>query len=277
MSFVPKSFEEIRDLMLGYVRMHTQLTDFEVGSVIRTIIEAAALSDDDQYFQMVQLLEAFKLSTSSGQDLDNRVQEFDVIRLQPASATVSIKIFDGALTKDSLNVDAASGITSLVLADSSEFPTAGYPYTVRVGEGTISVEDVSVTLNTLSSNTLSLAAATTKAHSFGDRVAVVAGADRSLPSSLRVQVPAAGTKFAIVFVTTEQGTIVAGDYESTPIRAKAEFAGTGGNIGIGQISEFATTAPFTGALVTNTVAAGGGRDLETDAQLRDRAKSQIQS
>jgi uncharacterized phage protein gp47/JayE len=84
MAFVPRTFEQILDDMIAYVKVQTNLTDFEIGSAIRTILEAAALEDDEQYFQMVQLLDAFSIQTSAGSDLDARVADFNIIRLQPA-------------------------------------------------------------------------------------------------------------------------------------------------------------------------------------------------
>ncbi|NIM46288.1 MAG: hypothetical protein GTO54_11825, partial [Nitrososphaeria archaeon] len=63
--------------------------------------------------------------------------------------------------------------------------------------------------------------ALTNDHSIGDRVSVVSGSDKTISAGLQVQVPAVGDTAAIVFVTIEGGTIVAGDYESTPISAKA--------------------------------------------------------
>jgi uncharacterized phage protein gp47/JayE len=264
--------------MIAFVRMQTALTDFEVGSVIRTIIEAAALEDDEQYFQMVQLLDAFRLTTASGQDLDDRVEEFGIIRLQPQSAAGTVVIRDGLLASSPVAFNIAAGAVLVELDDSSVLPTGGYPYTVRIGEGTVDVEEVSVTLNTTLTNTLSLAAPTLNAHDAGELVSLVSGAaDKALAPGIRVQVPATGDENAIIFVTVESGTLVNGNYASTPIRARAEIAGSNGNVGSGRITEFVSNPPFDGALVANTSNFAGGRDLETDAQLRDRARAAIQA
>ena len=66
MAFIPRNFEQILADMIAHVRANTTLTDFSVGSVIRTILEAAAIEDDSQYFQMVQLLNAFRVATAIG-------------------------------------------------------------------------------------------------------------------------------------------------------------------------------------------------------------------
>jgi hypothetical protein len=75
----------------------------------------------------------------------------------------------------------------------------------------------------------------------------------------------------------ESGTLVNGNYASTPIAARAELPGSGGNVGAGRIVEFASGAPVNGAGVTNPRNFAGGRDLETDSALRDRARAAIQS
>lgn len=278
MAFVPRTFEEIRDDMISFVRMQTSLTDFEVGSVIRTIIEAAALEDDEQYFQMVQLLDAFRLSTASGENLDDRVEEFGITRLQPASSAGEVVITNGNLVTSLLSFNFAAGVSTIILDDSSEFPISGFPFTARIGEGTIDVEEVSVTANSPGTNTLTLAAPTTRDHDAGARVSLVDGAaDISLSPGIRVQVPASGSEDAIIYVTVETGTLVNGNFDSTPIRARAEIPGTTGNIGVGLIQEFTSSPPFDGAGVTNRSNFAGGRDIETDAQLRDRARAAIQA
>jgi len=276
MAFVPRGYQQIRDDMLAFIRMQTELTDFEIGSVIRTIVEAAALEDDEQYFQMVQLLDAFRLSSASGQDLNDRVEEFGLIRLQPASSSGTIVITDGTLVTDTLAFNSPAGSATVTLDDSTDFPTT--PFVLRIGEGTVVVEDVSIASNNTGTGVLTLVGLTANAHDAGERASVVSGAaDKLLSSGIRVQVPATGDEEAITFVTVEEGTLVNGNFDSTSIRTRAEVPGSVGNIGVGKIEEFISSPPFDGASVTNRVNFGGGRDLETDAQLRDRARSAIQS
>jgi len=275
MAFVPRTFEEIRDDMIAFVQMQTDLTDFEIGSVIRTIIEAAALEDDEQYFQMVQLLDAFRLSTAAGRDLDDRVEEFGIIRLQSAASAGEIVITDLNLIINQLAFDSASGSATIILDDSTGFPGSG---TVRIGEGTVQVEDIAFTANDTGTGTLTLTGTTVNAHSIGNRVSIVtAASDVPLSIGIRAQVPATGDQPSIVVVTSETGTQVNGNFNSTPIRARAENPGTEGNVTANTITEFVTNPPFDGAAVNNLTNFAGGRNLETDAQLRDRARRQIQS
>ena len=278
MAFVPRTFEQIRDDMIAFVQTNTLLTDFEVGSVIRTIIEAAAIEDDEQYFQMVQLLDAFRLSTATGQDLDDRLEEYDIVRLLPASATGSIVIRDGTLITNQLAFDVLAGATMLILDDSDGFPTSGFPYTVRIGEGTTSVEDIAVSGHVHATNTLTVAALT-NGHNAGDRVSFVSGAlDVTISSGLLVQVPPTAFQSAsIVFAATEDGVLVNGNFQSTPISIRAQAPGTTGNVGVGRIIAFTSGPPFDGAQVTNLGSTSGGRDRETDDDFRDRGREQIQS
>lgn len=279
MSFVPRTFEQILDDMIAYVKVQTNLTDFEIGANVRTTLEAAALEDDEQYFQMVQLLDAFSLNTASGSDLDERVAQFNIVRLQPAAAAGQVVIQDRTLIRDALLFDELPANLTAQLQSSVNFPTAGYPYTVRVGEGTVQVEDVSVTNNNTGTGVLTLAGpGFVNPHSAGALVAFVSGAaDRTIASSVQVQVPSKNGNPPIKVVTIEGGIIVNGNFESTPINAQAVTPGALGNVGASQISAFSAAAPFSGAGVRNVKKFAGGRDLETDQQLRDRARQQIQA
>lgn len=277
MTFVPRTFETILNDMINYVKANSTLTDFEIGSVVRTILEAASLEDEEQYFQIVQFLDAFNIQNANGPELDKRVADYGIVRLQPSASTGSVAILDGLLIKSNLTFDISIAGVSLILDDSSAFPNTGFPYTVRVGEGTLAVEDVSVTANNLSTNTLTCSACV-NAHSAGDRASFVSGvSDRTLAAGIQVQVPSLGGAPAILFITTATGVLVNGNYESTLIKSKSTTPGSTKNIGVGQISQFTSTSPFNGALVTNKTNFSGGRDLESDSGLKERALAQIQA
>jgi hypothetical protein len=63
-----------------------------------------------------------------------------------------------------LAADTASAAGSLVVMDSSKFPTTGFPYSIIVGRGTPEEEVLVVTANTTATNTLTLDAPTTIDH-----------------------------------------------------------------------------------------------------------------
>lgn len=277
MAFSPRQFSQILDDMIAYVRAHTTLTDFNPGSAIRTILESAALEDDEQYFQMVQLLDAFNIFNASGDDLEARVSDAGLFRQQPQAAAGTITVQDGSLETSTLSFDTDVSDTTIIVEDSAEFPTSGYPYTIRIGEGTVSVEDISVSNNNTATNTLTVSSLQ-NAHSIGDRVSLVSGAaDITLSSGILARTRATGNSVSREFVTVETGIIVNGDYESTPIRAKAVNPGSAGNVGSGRIVEFSSSPPLDGGLVTNKSSFSGGSDLESDEDLRDRYLTRLQS
>ncbi len=84
MPFVRRIFAQILQDMIDHVSFNTPLSDFRIGSVIRTLLEAAALEDDEAYFQMAQLLRDFSYTSATGVELDRRLEDFDLVR-EPAA------------------------------------------------------------------------------------------------------------------------------------------------------------------------------------------------
>lgn len=277
MAFLPRTFETILADSMNYVRANTDLTDFEIGSVVRTTLEAAALEDDEQYFQMVQLMDAFSLRNATGQLLLGRLQDYGITKLQPGSSAGKVVFQDNNLIRDELTFDILAGVSFVQVNDSTAFGATG-PYTIRIGEDTVYVEDVTVSSNNTGTGVFTLSAPTVNSHAAGERVALVTGAaDRNIAASQQVQVPAVGDGAPIKFVTIERCTIVNGNYESTPARAQATVPGPAGNVGANEINQFTGSTPFSGAGVRNPAKFGGGRNLETDPEVKDRARGQLQS
>jgi uncharacterized phage protein gp47/JayE len=261
--------------MIAHVRANTTLTDFNIGSVIRTILEAAALEDDEQYFQMVQLLDAFSYQTASGTELDERAADFNLTRLEAGAAVGFVKFRNDALDTDFLQFNASTGDVSLILTSSDDFPTSGFPYTVRVGEGTPQVEDVSITANAVATETLTCGALVND-HTIGERVSLVTGvSDQDISSGTQVQVPVSGARLPIVYQTGELATIIGGNYESGLTAVTATEEGSIGNVGASSIVQFTGSPPFAGAGVTNPSTTGGGRDREIDPEFRERLRDRL--
>jgi uncharacterized phage protein gp47/JayE len=276
MAFQPRTFEQILLDMIAHVRANTTLTDFNVGSNIRTLLEAAALEDDEQYFQMVQLLDIFSFRKATGEDLDERAADFNLSRLGPKPSTVKLRYTNDNLTQSDLLSNVLLGATTITVQDSSDFPVSGFPYTVRIGEGTANVEDIAVSANNTSTGVLTVAALANN-HDIGERVGLVTGSNQTISSGVLVQVPAQSANQPVVFQATEVGTLVAGNYLSNLVAALSTQDGSINNIGASKITQFSGSAPFSGAGVTNPTAASGGRDEETDAQFRERIKTHLQS
>lgn len=269
MPFVPRSYETILNDMIAHMKANTTITDYTVGSNARTLLEACALEDDEQYHQMVQLLDAFRIATAVGTDLDERAADLNIERLDEKEATGKIVVRDGGLTQSDTSTSTTAGATTIKVEDSSDFPTT-YPFTIRIGERTPQVEDVAVINNDTTFNTFTLSTPAVNAHSVGDRVAHVTGSAKTIASGIQVQTPPTTTSSSIKFITRETGTISAGNYESSQIDIIAVEAGSDGTVPAGRVSKFVSSPPFTGAEVTNPTATSGGRDEETDNDLRSR-------
>lgn len=268
MAFTPRSFEQILIDMINHVRANTTLTDFTIGSVIRTLLEAAALEDDEQYFQMVKLLDAFRLATSSGNDLDERAADYNLTRLDSKESFGRVYLTNGGLVKSQLTFDVISGASSVTVDDASGFPLTPPFFTIRIGEGTPQVEDANVT--SISGSSLVLVTLLTQSHFAGERVSVVSGSDIVVQQGIQVQTAPTTTSAAIKYSTTESGIILRGNFQSGLVKITASEAGKRGNVPAGRISQFASSAPFVGASVTNPQDTSGGRDRETDEDFRER-------
>jgi len=279
MSFVPRTFEEILVDMIAYVQARTTLTDFTVGSVIRTILEASAFEDDEQYFQMVQLLDDFRLTTATGESLDRRLGDFGLTREPAKRAFGRVQFFDSNVTSDQVSVDTLVGATSVVVFSSSKFPTTGFPYTIRIGEGTVRAQDCIVVANDTISGTFTLNSATPLITDIfvSDRVTLVTGSvSRTINTSTAIQAAATVSERSKTYATKEPAFILAGNLFSNKVLILAVDAGETGNTGINRVSKFSGSPPFSGARVFNTTAIEGGANRETDQEFRSRALAQLQ-
>lgn len=275
MAFQPRNFEQILTDMIAHMRANTTVTDFTVGSVARTLLESCALEDDEQYYQMVMLLDAFRIATSSGTDLDERAADYNITRLAASSSSGEVTVQDGSLITSTLKFDVTAGSPKTVyLLDSSDFPSTPPNFNVRIGEGTPQVEDCVVTLHNPILGTFSVSTLLNN-HEAGERISKLGAGARTLDSGLQVQVPAKGNSAAVTFISTLKVTLADGNYESAPILIKSNSTGKTTNVAPAQISQFQGSAPFTGATVTNKKATSGGRDIETDDELRARLLRRI--
>lgn len=276
MTFQPKVLSDIIDEMIAYISSNTDITDFEIGSVARTFVEAAAIQDDEQYFQLVQLLDDFSISKAFGTDLDQRVLDAGLVRITPRAATGTIYYTNEALKKTTVNTNAATAATSLVVVSATKLPSAAsLPYTIRIGEGTTGVEDV--TVSAIATNTLTITALVND-HLVGERVAYVdASSNISINSGIQTKTISTNGDPVVTFTSTTAAILVNGNYYSTKARAKATTFGKEGNVTKGAIKTFTSSVPFAGAGVTNLFSFSGGRSSETDAELKDRYRNKIQS
>jgi len=275
--FTPRQFEEILQDMVNMVRtIAPRLTDWNVGSIIRTILEVAALEDDEQYTQMVYLSLLWNLDNVVGRDLDERLLERNIQRLGPLYAAGEVEVSNGNLITTFLTQPVSVAAAGASVLSSAGFPTSGYPYTIRVGEGLSTQEDRSVTANDTSGNVFTTDAFVND-HKAGERVSIVEGGNLTAPAGTRVRVRPEDNQPELSATLLEPAVVQAGNYTSNPALAQMDSPGLVGNVDKDTIKEFVGSPPFDQALVTNIERFTGGRNSESDDQFRSRGKKKFQS
>ena len=278
--FKSRTVEEILNDAINYVHYNTNLTDFNVGSVIRTILEAMALEDSDQYSQMEIILKSFFLEGASGSVLDDRAAQFDVSRKSAGPSSGDVLFMDTELRRSFLVKEASSGDLEVFVQDVGVFPTSNF--TVRLGEGTAFVEDVTVSSVSTGSNSLTLStpvindheAASVAVDEIDNRsnlVCLVTGeADRIIPSGITMRSKPTGSIGVVEAVTTTTGTLLNGNFASSSVPIVTTTLGQQSNLSERALNEISGGTPFNGATVVNLATISGGRNVESDQDLRKR-------
>lgn len=92
MSLVIDTFSLIVLRLKTYLQANTsRVTDYNRGSVIRTILEAIALEMDKLYYQLERLQKAGFIQSASGDDLDEIAHDFNLERIQATKAAVTVR------------------------------------------------------------------------------------------------------------------------------------------------------------------------------------------
>lgn len=278
--FQPRIFPEIVGEMINRLISVTPLTDINFGSVFTVMLEAAAQEDDEQYFQMLELIRAYSLDTTSGSDLDDRAFEYGITRLNAQTATTSVIIGDSAITKVSTGVysglsGAVAGSFSVNGDSSLNFPTTG---SLIVGRGTPNVETVIYSSVTVYPNYVRFNLSTALAYDHGtdETIILSQGGNRLIVGGVVLKVPASDLSAEIPFTVDANATILDGEEIVEGVGVTASVSGSSANVPIGTITAF-SSLPFSTAYVTNPQRITNGRDVESDQELRDRIKDTIQS
>ena len=278
--FTPRIFNEILPEMIGRLTSSTPLTDVNLGSVWTTMLEAAAQEDDEQYFQMLEIIRGYSLDNLTGTDLDDKALEFGITRRTARYASTPVTIGDTAVTKIETGVysglpGAPAGQQSINGDSATGFPVTG---TIIIGRGTPRVEPVvysSITVNA-TYVTFNLSSGLIYDHGTDETIILAQGGNRTVSSGAIVIVPASDLNPKIQFTLDSSATILDGEREVVGTIATASAAGSKANVPIGAISKFDST-PFSTAYITNPARITNGLDDENDQELRDRIKKTIQS
>ncbi|NBW98516.1 hypothetical protein EBR03_02975 [bacterium] len=278
--FVPRLFPQIMGDMVARIVSVTPITDINYGSVLTTMLEAAAQEDDEQYFQMLEIIRGYSLDSISSTDLDNRAEEYGLTRRTGETASTKVTIGDSSVTKVSTTVFSGLpgpvvGSMSVNASSANGFPASG---SIVIGRNTPNVETVaytSITDNT-SYYTFNLSAALANDHGTDETIVLAQGGDRLIPAGTVVYVPSSDINPKIEFSLDADATILNGEPYVTGVSVTALESGSSSNVPVGSISQF-DSLPFSTATVTNPSRVTNGKDEETDQELRDRIKDTIQS
>lgn len=264
----------------AFLRAFSGFTDFNDGSGVKTAMEAMSNRAADIYRQIAALLSLRNLDNVEGDDLDREGEIWTVPpRMAATPSSCRVRVRDGGLFRSTLQFDATIGANTFTLQPAAPFAASG-PYTLRIGLGSTRDEDrVVATYDTVTGIVvLGTGVSLENAHAAGETVTLVSGAaDRAIAAGLRVQVRATAGRPAIPCTTTEAGTLVNGEYESTDILAESDTAGAATQAASGEVNGFLSTPPFAGADVTSVTPLSGGTDRESDQAFRDRIRKHIQS
>ncbi len=267
--------------MAAKMSAETPITDFSDGSVVLTLLETAAQEDFQQYVQMLNIIRAFNLDTTEGEDLDNRGAEFGLTRIPPIQHSGFITVTDTRFTKISSKIYAGlagptAGSFVLNVDDASTFPSSG---SVFIGRGTVNSEG-SITYSGAPVDngafwTITLDLSLANDHGTDETVVLAQFGDRTITAGEEVEIPESDVSDKVLFELNQTIIILDGEDTIENVLVTALEAG-GFRVPANSIVSFPND-PFTGAAVTNPLPFVNGRDLETDQQFRDRIRDTIQS
>lgn len=103
-----KEFKTILNDLFAYVGEKKVLMDFNVGSAVRTILEAVAAITEELWFNLRFYTYKFFISTSSGEWLDRRLGDFGMIRKQGTAAFGELIIGRDTPTQISILIPAGT-------------------------------------------------------------------------------------------------------------------------------------------------------------------------
>lgn len=274
-----QTYNEILGKLVRKIIADSPVNDINVGSVLLTLLEAVAAQDFENNSSILSVLETLNIDALKNSDLDTRASDYGLSRTAASKASGFVTISDTSITKRSTTLYGVkpapiAGATVIYVNNASGWNPAGG--TLYVGRGTQQFEGP-ITYTSIVNNgsfyTINLASALQKDHLSSDTVVDGQGTtDRIVPAGTTVRIPANNLSPEVRFITLRNAVLPAGEDSISNIAIVAESSGLGSNAGTGTIVQF-TTAPFGSAAVTNTSPVTGGRDIESDDDLRERLKN----
>lgn len=273
-----KSFNQILGDMVRKIIADTPVNDINAGSILLTLLEAAASSDFENNTAILNVLELLNIDAVKNNDLDARAADYGLTRLTASKSSGLIKILNTNITKRSTGLYVIkpapiAGQTTIYVNNTTDWAPTGSLY---IGRGTQSFEGpIAYSAITVfpTYSAITLASALQKDHLISDTVIDSQGEpDRFVAAGIVVKIPANNQNPEVKYVTLRNAVIPSGEDSVEDVEVTAIVAGSNGNARINTVTEF-ETEPFNGAAVTNTSSFSNGRDIETDSELRNRIKS----
>lgn len=273
-----KSYNEILGNMIRKVIADTPANDVNVGSVLLTLLEAAAANDYENNTSILNVLELFNIDVIKNNDLDAYASNLGLTRTTALKSSGFVTVSDSTIAKRSTSLypikpAPIKGTSTLYVNDATGWSTTGNVY---LGRGTTNFEGPLPYTSIVDNGTfftINLSTSLEKDHLLSE--SVIDGqntTDRQILAGTKVRIPANNISPEIEYVTLRDSVIPAGEDVSDSIPVVAVNAGSASNAGINTITLF-STPPFVGATVTNTNAFINGRDSESDESFRDRIKA----
>lgn len=110
--FTPRRYEQIFAQMIAKVVARTKLSDVADTSSVKHVLAASARQDDEQYFQMQNLLTLFSIDSATGEDLDERAKDIQpaVITRRQASKATGTVVFSRSGTTGTVNIPTGTKV-----------------------------------------------------------------------------------------------------------------------------------------------------------------------
>lgn len=272
-----KTYNEILGAMIRKVIADSPLNDINTGSVLLTLLEAAASNDFENNAAMLNILDLLNINALKDSNLDARAGDFGLERITAKRASGFVTISDSSITKRSTSFFQVrpapiTGDTTIYINSATGWDATGDLY---VGRGTSRFEGP-ISYSSLVDNgtffTVTLDSALQNDHLLSDAIVDKQGtADRLVGVGTTIKIPANNQNPEISYTTLREAVIPAGEDIVSGIAVRSVKPGSLSNAGINTITKFNST-PFTNATVTNSTAFIDGRDVESDDELRERLK-----
>jgi len=273
-----RTYNEILGDLVRKIIADTPVNDINKGSVLLTLLEAAAASDYENSTAVLSILELLNIDALRNNDLDARAADFGLTRSPAAKASGFVTVSDTAISKRSTTlypVKSApiAGSTTLFVNDASEWASSG---TLYIGRGTPNFEGP-ISYSSIADNgsffSISLSSALENDHLISDSVIDGQGTtDRLIPAGTIVKIPSNNQSPEIGYVSLRDATMPAGEDSVAGVEVIARSAGSFANAGTNTIAQF-ESLPFSTAAVSNPSAFSNGADIESDESLKERIKS----